>query len=209
MKKLLLTSDGLISPALGKSFLELVGKNPRYIKVLFVPTASEAYEDAAYLERKRAYFSHCEEELMGFGVQKEHMFWLDINNIASVGDISIYDVMYVCGGNTFYLLYEVKRTGFDKQIIEFVNNGKLYMGVSAGSVLAGPNIVTADPFDPNNIGLKDLSSLAITEKIICPHYQKEQENIILEIERKNNIKVLRLNDNQAWEETELEGKIIE
>lgn len=209
MKKLLLTSDGLTSPGLGKRFIELVNKNPRDIKVLFVPTASDAKRDIAYLERKITYFKLCEERLADLGIQKENWFWLNINNISIAGDISSYDAMYVCGGNTFYLLHEIKRTGFDKTIIEFVNRGRLYIGESAGSIIVAPDILMSAPFDANDIGLKDTTGLNLTEKIICPHYNNKGEDIVNEFEEKNNCKVLRLKDGQAWEETDTTAKIIE
>lgn len=41
MKKLLLTSDGLVNPKIGQQFLELIGKDPKEIRVLFIPTAAE------------------------------------------------------------------------------------------------------------------------------------------------------------------------
>lgn len=37
------------------------------------------------------------------------------------------DVIYVTGGNTFFLLQELKRTGADRVIIEEVNAGKLIL----------------------------------------------------------------------------------
>ena len=199
MKKLLLTSDGLTSPALGKRFLELVGKDSEDIKVLFVPTASERKHDEAYLKRKTAYFDQCEEILVGFGVKKEHMVWLDINNILAAGDINSYDAMFVCGGNTFYLLHEIRRTGFDKKIIEFIGQGKLYIGESAGSILVGPSILIATPFDENDIGLTDNIGLKMTEKIICPHYNKKEKDLIDAFEKEHNCEVVRLKDGQAVE----------
>lgn len=41
MKKLLLTSAGFLNPKIGDEFLKLLSKNPKDIKVLFIPTASE------------------------------------------------------------------------------------------------------------------------------------------------------------------------
>ncbi|WP_252346614.1 Type 1 glutamine amidotransferase-like domain-containing protein, partial [Listeria monocytogenes] len=38
------------------------------------------------------------------------------------------DFIYVTGGNTFFLLQELKRTGADKLILEEIAKGKLYIG---------------------------------------------------------------------------------
>src|ERR1043166_4450720 len=111
IKKLLLTSDGLTSPALGKRFLELVGKDPKDIKVLFVPTASEAKRGVPYLEIKITYFKKTEKEFEALGINLDHCFWLNTCNIAAAGDINSYDAMFVCGGNTSFSL----RSSRDKK----------------------------------------------------------------------------------------------
>lgn len=50
------------------------------------------------------------------------------------------DFIYVSGGNTFFLLQELRRVGADKQIVEQIEAGKLYIGESAGSLILAPNI---------------------------------------------------------------------
>jgi dipeptidase E len=44
-----------------------------------------------------------------------------------VNKISNADYIFVEGGNTFFLLKELKRTRTDKLIIEHINKGKLYI----------------------------------------------------------------------------------
>ncbi|NUY57754.1 Type 1 glutamine amidotransferase-like domain-containing protein, partial [Salinivibrio sp. EAGSL] len=50
------------------------------------------------------------------------------------------DYIYVTGGNTFFLLQELQRTGADTVISEQVNSGKIYIGESAGSIVLSRNI---------------------------------------------------------------------
>ena len=38
------------------------------------------------------------------------------------------DIIYVSGGNTFYLLQELRRTGTDELLVREVDKGKLYVG---------------------------------------------------------------------------------
>lgn len=231
VKKLLLTSAAFSNPKIGEEFLRLIPKKPSEVKVLFIPTASEyklendptsafGRTESAFGETKSAkgfgeakdemfYVKESEKELIGLGIPKENIFWLDIKNIPAAGDVNSYDVMYVCGGNTFYLMHQFKNTGFDKKVIEFTNSGKVYVGVSAGSVIAGPDISIASPFDPNDVGLKDTKGLCVTDAIICPHYQRKEESIISEFEKENNCKILRLTDNQALEVLGGVSKIIE
>lgn len=193
MKKLLLTSDGFVNPKIAQEFLILVNKKPADIKVLFVPTAAE-YE----FENKEEmfYVKESERELIAdLGIPKENIVWFNMKNASVAGDIQSFDVMYMCGGNTYYLLNEIRNTGFDKKIIEFVESGKIYVGVSAGSIIMGPNISTSA--DKNQVGLKDTNAFNFFDQSIVPHYQKKEKSVIDEFEKNNPWKVLRLRDSQA------------
>lgn len=48
--------------------------------------------------------------------------------------------IYISGGNTFYLLQELKRSGDDKEIIKLIEKGRIYIGESASSIIMAPNI---------------------------------------------------------------------
>jgi dipeptidase E len=45
-------------------------------------------------------------------------------------------VIYFTGGHSRYLLDRINDTGFNKPLGEFVDNGGVYVGVSAGSIIA-------------------------------------------------------------------------
>jgi len=56
-------------------------------------------------------------------------------------DLNGFDVIYVSGGNTFYLLQQSQLTGFIEVVRDLViNQGKIYIGTSAGSIITGPDI---------------------------------------------------------------------
>ena len=198
-KKLLLTSDGFANPNIGKRFLELIGKESKDVKVLFIPTASQA-------ETEMSYVYESEKELIDLGVQKQNIFWARKLEDAKPEN---FDVMYVCGGNTFYLLNEIRKIGFDKKIIDFVNDEKVYVGVSAGSIIMCPSILTAKNGDKNIVGLTDLSGFNLVKEIITPHYTENDEEIIKTFEQENKCRILRLRDGQALEIIGNDSKIIE
>ena len=50
------------------------------------------------------------------------------------------DMIFVGGGNTFFLLQELKRSGADQIIAQEVEKGKFYIGESAGAIAACPDI---------------------------------------------------------------------
>jgi len=50
------------------------------------------------------------------------------------------DLIWVGGGNTLYLLQEVRKSGFDNYVTNKILEGVPYVGVSAGSIILGPDI---------------------------------------------------------------------
>lgn len=50
------------------------------------------------------------------------------------------DLIWVGGGNTLYLLQEVRKSGFDKYVTNKILKGVPYVGDSAGSIILGPDL---------------------------------------------------------------------
>lgn len=201
--KLLLTSSGIDNDKIGKEFLKLVDKPASEIKILFVPTASRTEEELYYVAESK-------KELLDLGIKKKDIVDYNLGN--ELEGLDDFDVMYVCGGNTFYLLHRIRESGFDKVIKEFVESGKVYVGVSAGSMVMGPDIDVSGikvDWDKNDVCLKDLTGLNFTDKRISPHYTIEDEEIIKKFEEKTGKEVTRLKDSQALLIIGEEVKVLE
>ena len=148
-------------------------------------------------------------ELLDLGIHENNIKNLNLDKPVSFQEVEGFDVIYVCGGNTFYLMQKVRETGFDKVIIEFAKTDKLYFGVSAGSILVCPNIDIASPFDENDVHLIDLTGLNLTDVIVSPHYKDEEKTIIDDIKKKSQYEVVPLTDEQALLVVDGETKIVE
>lgn len=112
------------------------------------------------------------------------------------------DYIYVTGGNTFFLLQELRRTGADKILVNEVNKGKFYIGESAGAVVVAPNIEYSAKMD--NIekapDLVDYTGLNLIDFYIVPHYQNREFKVAVEKIVNDYSEVLDLrviNDNQS------------
>ncbi len=70
-----------------------------------------------------------------------------------------YAAVYLGGGNTFYLLHELRRSGLTNGLIRFARSGRPIYGGSAGAVVLGRDIVTAGHLDHNAVGLVDTAGL--------------------------------------------------
>ena len=83
------------------------------------------------------------------------------------------DYIYVSGGNTFFLMQELRKTGTDKLIIEQIEKGKLYIGESAGAMILAPNIEYAKDMDDHltqTPDFTDFKGLGIVEFYPVVHF---------------------------------------
>lgn len=190
MKKLLLTSAGFVNPKIGQTFLELIGKPSKDTRVLFIPTASRTPVELKYVEESQR-------QLVDMGITAERIITENLEQKVTLDQFQNIDVVYVCGGNTFYLLDRVRKSGFDAVSKKLIEQGVVYLGVSAGSVLAGPDISISSPFDPNDVGLTDIRGLNLIDKVITPHYDKKEKSIIEDFKQNLPYPIIALTDNQA------------
>ncbi len=202
MARLLLTSTGLANKNIKDKFLEMIGKPVSKIKIVFVPAAARSAEELKHVNESK-------KELLDLGILGNNIKTVNLDKSVSFEIVADYDVIYVCGGNTFYLLERVRKSGFDKIIKEFVKTNKLYFGVSAGSILACPNIDVAIPFDENDANLTDLTGLNLTDVIVSPHYCEKEKQIVDEFKKKTPYRVVPLADNQALLVVDKVTKIVE
>ncbi|MCH5321885.1 MAG: Type 1 glutamine amidotransferase-like domain-containing protein [Eubacterium sp.] len=166
MKNILLTSNGLSSQKIKLAFKELFIKPIESISVLFVPTASRTADEMIYVNKSYS-------ELIEAGVKEDNVVWFDINTVNETSKyFETVDCIFVCGGNTYYLLSKLREFGLDNKIVRAVEKGTVYVGVSAGSVIASPAINHIDFLDENDIGLSDLNALKLIDKYVVPHYEK-------------------------------------
>lgn len=83
--------------------------------------------------------------------------------------IDTYDIIYMCGGNTLYLLSQLHHTNSFDLIKQKVHDGKPYIGTSAGSIIAGPKVPQYLE-DAEGITVDDDTGFQFTNTIIVPHW---------------------------------------
>jgi dipeptidase E len=162
MKKLFLASYFTEVASLLPDF---VGEDLTGRKVVFIPTAALYEEEAFYVDTDR-------EALQKLGLIVEDLEVSSASCEAVEKSITNADYIFVGGGNTFFLLQELRRKGADKLIAQHIEKGKLYIGTSAGSLLLQKGIV-ADGVE--NLELApdlngDFSALSIIDFYLYVHY---------------------------------------
>lgn len=85
------------------------------------------------------------------------------------------DVLYLAGGNTFYSLYHLRKSGLLSDLQSFSKRGGILAGLSAGAIILTPHIGLAGypefDRDENEVGLRRLKALGLTSFEFFPHYR--------------------------------------
>jgi dipeptidase E len=140
MKKVIVTSNGLSSDVLRTTFKQLAGRNLESKMMLYVSSAArsvgwteeEAEREAKYVGRNLMIGKVVSIDLV-------EMVGEDLVNLIERIRQDLVAV-YVEGGNTFALLHHLRLSGFDSILQTLVEEGVIYVGLSAGSIVAGSSI---------------------------------------------------------------------
>lgn len=205
----MLTSAGITTRAIADKLLELIGGGSK--KVGFVTTAMNVEPGS-----KDNYISQI------LYLQKFGFDWIDFIDPSAPGvdwkaRLGKVGVVFVCGGNTFHLLDQVRKTGFDSWLKANIEN-VVYVGDSAGSIIATANIGIApvDNGDENLPGITDLTGLCLVDFEVSPHtpemvsvqangeYAKTIKNKLYAYNDRTALSVVNgklevINDGEYWE----------
>jgi dipeptidase E len=132
-------------------------------RVAFVTAASLA-DETVYFDRVRAMLVPLPPE--GAGLDVRHLRW-DREPLAT---LAAAEAVFMGGGNTYALLRRLRAAGLVEAIRARVEAGMPYVGASAGSNVAGPNILTTN--DWNVVALDRFDALALVPFNINPHYRE-------------------------------------
>ena len=146
-------------------------------KVAFIPTASLREGYTGYVGSARKLFNK-----LGAAVTE-----IDISTEAYLTIQSVFedaDVIYFTGGNSFFLIDQLRKTGTDELLKKELAKGKLMIGESAGAIICAPSIQYIEQMDEKPYcfcpsGLLSCFSpliLAFSVPVVkCPKHLKEQQ----------------------------------
>ena len=134
-------------------------------KVAFIPTASLREGYTGYVGSARKLFNK-----LGAAVTE-----IDISTEAYLTIQSVFedaDVIYFTGGNSFFLMDQLRKTGTDELLKKELEKGKLMIGESAGAIICAPTIQYIEQMDekPEDYSQEDDAGLDLIDFYVLPHY---------------------------------------
>jgi peptidase E len=191
-KTLLLTSAGM---QMKGEIIKLLQKPAYDITVVFISTAAKTEENLDFLKTD---WNIMRDE-MGFNVEEYDIEGKTEAEVMKA--LEFKDIIFVEGGNTFYLLKIMRACNFEKIIRRLLKDGKVYIGSASGSIVAGRTIRTAEwSGERNTVNMRDLTGLNLVPFDIFCHYRPEYAEIIkqkIKNPRKRAKKLKILTDEQA------------
>ena len=149
-------------------------------RVAFIPTASLREGYTGYVGSARKLFKK-----LGAIVTE-----IDISTEAYSTIQSLFedaDVIYFTGGNSFFLIDQLRKTGTDELLKKELAKGKLMIGESAGAIVCAPSIQYIEQMDekPEDYSQEDDAGLDLIDFYIVLHYltapfKKATEKIMTE-----------------------------
>lgn len=203
MKKLFLTSS---FSDVAHYFEKFVGYNVKGKSVTFITTATVPEEYTGYIDDDKNAF-----EQLGITINEFDVTGKTRSEIEKT--FAKNDFIYVSGGNTFYLLQELKKSNTDQLLAEEIEKGKIYIGVSAGIMILSPDISYVQLIDDCTKApdLTDFTGLGIVPFYPLPHFKSEPFSEIIDkvIEHyENQISLIVISNSQAIEMDESQQKIV-
>jgi dipeptidase E len=189
MNKILLISSGL------EAIKDFVGRPPETLRMVFIPTAGNPDKDVWWIDKDRDVLTR-----MGFRYSE-----LDIANTPTeqlAESLDEVDLIYIAGGYTYYLLEQIRNTGFDTVLAKFMERGGLYVGASAGALIAGPDIEPCSSLDDPKYGpsLTSTKGIGLIDIVPMPHYDMSERSSAIEAiiaKYKDAYKVVPITDDEA------------
>lgn len=145
------------------------------MRILYIPTAGYETDSA------REGFAICLDELAKMGIRYNNILIYNlelllskeykrtysayvgnpamVSRLLTIEELSAFDAIFVSGGDSAVLCREMVRTGFDKVLKRAIDDGLVYVGISAGSMYAAGNLdnglhIIMNPIIPHWCGKK-------------------------------------------------------
>lgn len=163
-------------------FAEVASKINEVVKfqgkdIVFIDTAAKFEEVNFYVDEAVEILENFGAKLRRLDVSCVHSSAVSVSSQDKpfcdnkiLATINECDIIYVSGGNTFYLLNELRKSCAAQAIKNAVKAGKIYIGESAGAIVASPDTRYATLMDENSAKTSDFTGLNLVDFCVVPHF---------------------------------------
>ena len=124
----------------------------------------------------------------------EIAMWTDLYE-HQASELDKFDAVYIGGGNTFALLAELRKSGFERHLTKYARRGKAIYGGSAGAAVLGRDIRTVSYLDRNEVGLVETQGLNLVNGYaIWVHYQPQDDHLIYTYIKEYKLPVIAISE---------------
>jgi dipeptidase E len=194
--RLLLTSLAL-SNEQSRELVKLVGKPAQDIKIALIENAADVEPEPKpwVAQNQEAIKSH------GFNVEVVDLRKYTHDHVGLLQQLQRKDVIWLGGGNSFYLRWLLSATRADDIIKRLVHRGVVYGGAGAGAIVAGPTLKYFEAIDDQSKAPLTTEGLNLVNAAVVPHMDSPKlKHIMIELNQKllgHHFKTLALKDSQA------------
>jgi dipeptidase E len=171
MKKLIFYSDQVIgkSDKLDEELLSLINKEAP--KLAYIPPCSDL--SRKYYNEKIIYYRRLGiNDLLYFDIDKEF-------DESRIEELFQCDAIHLSGGDTAYFLSNIKKRKLEGLLKDYVNNGGVLIGISAGSIIMTEtiNIINVGEEESNIYDFSNMQGLGLVNFEFMPHWDRGTYNI--------------------------------
>jgi dipeptidase E len=159
-----------MSPINKDELLKLIDKQNDF-SVVIIPNAWDTYPK----ERKALEVASCIAMCKGYGFTTSILDLTTSDKQKVEEELKNKSLVWVMGGNTFYLNLYLHKSGFSEVIKEHLDNGLVYGGESAGAVVTGLTLHGVEHLDdPKESPEIIWDGLKLVDFSIIPHWGWEK-----------------------------------
>ena len=174
-----------------KKYLSKMASN----KIVFIPTAGNVEPYTGYIDE-------------GIEMLKSLGYEVEILDITKFDETYLKDkflkteCICISGGNTFYLLQEIKRKNLVEVLFKRIKEGLFYIGESAGAIIMSENIEYSQMMDDKSIAseLDDYTGVNVFNHYVLPHigeYPFEESTQKILENYQDKISLVAINNSEA------------
>lgn len=147
-----------------QDILKRINNLPKRCSAVFIPTAANLHTDKWFIHKDIQTLKSAGLKVTVLDIAKER-------REKAIKTIKEADLIFVSGGNVFYLMQEIKRKRLAQAIKSKIKTGTPYIGSSAGSAIVCPTIAYVKGIDDEKMApdLKSMKGLNLIPQLVMPH----------------------------------------